>query len=182
MFELVRGAAEGDAECWNALVKRFSRLVWSVARSFGLSPADAAEISQTTWLLLAEHLDRIKRPERLGAWLVTTTRRECNRHLRVRGQQVFSEPSLLDEHLAGSPSADLGVLIAERDAALWYAFVQLPERSRTLLVMLLHDPPISYGEISKALDMPIGSIGPKRARALAALRRLVEDGGVFASE
>ena len=36
--------------------------------------------------------------------------------------------------------------------------------------MLVVEPPLSYREISDALGMPIGSIGPKRARCLRRLR------------
>jgi DNA-directed RNA polymerase specialized sigma24 family protein len=44
--------------------------------------------------------------------------------------------------------------------------------------MLLAEPPMSYSEIAQALDMPIGSIGPTRARLLAALRQQVENAGL----
>lgn len=80
--DLVIGARCGNTASWDALVNRFASVVWSVTRSFGLPDADAAEVTQTVWLRLAEHIERIRQPERVGAWLVTTTRRECTRQLR----------------------------------------------------------------------------------------------------
>src|SRR6266436_6635561 len=79
---LVRGASSGDRQAWNALVDRFHPMVYAVARGHRLSPSDAADVAQTTWLRLVEHLDRINHAERLGAWLATTARRESLRLLR----------------------------------------------------------------------------------------------------
>src|SRR5438034_5099746 len=89
--DLVRGAAAGDQAAWNELVERFQGLVWATSRSYRLSRADAADVAQTTWLRLVEHLDRIHDPERLGAWLATTARRECLRHIRLHGREQLSD-------------------------------------------------------------------------------------------
>src|ERR1700754_5250316 len=73
--DLVRAAAEGDRDAWDALVDRFNGLVWSVARSHRLSTVDASDVVQTTWLRLVENLARLQDPERVGAWLATTAAR-----------------------------------------------------------------------------------------------------------
>src|SRR5258705_49296 len=86
--ELVRAAAEGDQAAWNGLVDRYNGLVWSVARSHRLAMADASDVVQTTWLRLVEHLGRLQDPERVGAWLATTARREALRALRHSARQV----------------------------------------------------------------------------------------------
>jgi len=46
----------------------------------------------------------------------------------------------------------------------------LGDRDRQLLALLVADPPVAYAEISRRLHIPIGSIGPTRARVLAKLR------------
>jgi len=112
--------------------------------------------------------------------LVTTTRRECLRELRLRGRQIVLEDQHVERHLTPDTSAETAVVTEERDAALWRCLNLLPERSRTLLVMLLTEPRIAYTDIAAALEMPIGSIGPTRARLLATLRREVEAAGVSA--
>jgi RNA polymerase sigma factor (sigma-70 family) len=181
--DLVRGAAAGDEQCWSALVERFARLVSSIARSFNLSDADAADVSQTAWMRLAEHLDRIDHPERVGAWLATTTRRECMRIKRLSSRAVPTEDlDLIDVEVTSSEPADVDLLVGVRDRSLWRAFSALPERQRTLLLLLVADPPLSYREIAETLEMPIGSIGPTRARTLVRLRRRVEAVGVSGSD
>jgi RNA polymerase sigma factor (sigma-70 family) len=176
---LVHRAAQGELAAWETLVQRFSVLVSSVIRSFDLTDVDAADVNQTTWMRLAEHLDRIEQPERLGAWLVTTARRECWRQARSSRRHVLvGESSELEHSDRSSAPPDAMLLARERDAAVARVLVLLPERSRTLLSMLVSDPPVPYEEISRSLDMPVGSIGPTRARLLATLRKHAESAGI----
>jgi RNA polymerase sigma factor (sigma-70 family) len=120
-----------------------------------------------------EHLDRLDEPARVGAWLATTTRRECLRVLR-RSTRLVPHGDELPEPTDEGPAHDAALLIRERDVTLWTAFARLSDRDRALLRMLIADPAPSYEEIGAALGMPIGSIGPTRARALEAPRRAVE--------
>jgi DNA-directed RNA polymerase specialized sigma24 family protein len=55
---------------------------------------------------------------------------------------------------------------------------RVTERQRTLLAMLVASPPMSYSQIAARLGMPVGSIGPTRARILARLREALETAGV----
>lgn len=169
---LVREAAEGNDQAWVALVDRFSGLVWSVARSFRLRQDDAAEVVQTTWLRLVEHLGDIREPERVGAWLATTARRLSLATIRHSGRDVpteFVDSQLVSPDQIGELDAALDARQAQ--AALQRAVEELPEPGRALLRVLSADPAPSYAEVAAALDMPIGSIGPTRARSLERLRR-----------
>ena len=127
-------------------------------------------MSQTTWLRLAEQLSRIRDPKRLGAWLVTTARRECLRTLRGQQRQVLVEEYAEWVSEDGELAWIDDLANRERDAALWSTFNSLPPDCKALLRALLTEPRLSYSEISEAFEMPIGSIGPKRARCLDRLR------------
>ena len=85
---LVAAAAAGDRRAWEGLVDAYGRLIWAIARNHRLSSGDAADVSQTTWLRLLEHIDRLSDPGRVGAWLATTARRECLR-LQSRGKRTM---------------------------------------------------------------------------------------------
>jgi RNA polymerase sigma factor (sigma-70 family) len=122
---------------------------------------------QTTWLRLVEHLDRIREPERLGGWLATTARNECLRQIRHSAREVPSE--LADLERGDSGTLDQDLLTAERDRAFWKAFTELGERCQALLRVLMAETEPSYQEVSAALDMPIGAIGPTRRRCLERL-------------
>jgi RNA polymerase sigma factor (sigma-70 family) len=176
--QLVRGAAGGDEVAWRGLVARFSGLVWAIARAHRLGNADAADVFQTTWLRLAEHIGRIEHPDRVGAWIATAARRECLQSLRSSAKVVLTDDAeRLDLTPAGGNPTEDAVLAAEQEkedadraAALWRAFGRLPSRCRELLRVLMASPPPSYAEVAAALGLPLGSIGPTRARCLARLR------------
>ena len=170
---LLARAAQGDQRAWDDLVGQHSSLLHAVARSFRLDGADAADVVQTTWLRLLEHLDRIEDPARLVGWLVTTARRESLRVLRRAGRERPAvEDSVLDLPDDADP-VDTRLLVDERDQALWSAYRQLPERCRRLLRIAVYEPR-AYDEISAVLGMPVGSIGPTRRRCLAQLRGLLD--------
>lgn len=170
---LVRDAAAGNDAAWSELVARFGGLVWSVARSYRLSHADAGDVVQCTWLKLVQHLGKINNPDAVGAWLATTTRRECLRVLDGGKSQIpFGDD--LPEPPSEDVELDEELLRSERDSLLWQAVSLLRPEDQALVRMLASDPPASYAEISAALDMPIGSIGPTRARCLERLRARCE--------
>ena len=169
---LVNRAASGEQDAWDSLVDRFENLLWSVGRAHRLNTADAADVVQTTWLRLLENLGRIDDPERLAGWLVTTGRRECLRTLRRAGREVLDD-GYLDIVEDTAPAVDAGILETERNASLWACFAGLPERCQRLLRILVAVDTTAYAEVSAALDMPVGAIGPTRMRCLQKLRTLM---------
>ena len=178
--QLVDRARGGDRAAWNELADRYTNLLWSIARGLGLSHADAADAVQMTWLRLVERIDTVRQPEQLASWLATTMRRECLAVLRHNARVRVGAPEDLAEDLAGVADADSAMDDAlvrqERDAALWRAVGKLGRACRALLRVLMSDPPPSYAEVSRALDMPLGSIGPTRQRCLRQLREILRAG------
>ena len=165
---LVNAAGAGDQSAWNRLVQEFEGLIWAMARAHRLHDADAADVSQATWLALLQHINKLNNPAAVGAWLATTARRECLRVLRGAERRVlFADDG--PEHESPEPPPGDALLITERNEALWRSFSRLRTSDQALLRLLTADPPPPYEEIAAALDMPIGSIGPTRQRALARL-------------
>lgn len=169
---LVAHAAAGDKVAWEAIVDRYAPLVWSICTRYQLSTSDRQDAAQQVWILLCGQLDRLREPAALPGWLATATRRECLRMVAAarESRQRESEPGeepLLDD----DAWIDEEIICAERNAALAEALAGLPESCQQLLSMLLADPPLSYAEISARLNIPVGSIGPLRARCLERLRK-----------
>jgi len=178
VVEDLHQAAEGEQAAWDRIVDRYSGLVWSVARSYRLTGDDAADVSQTTWLRLVEHLGRLREPERLAAWLVTTAKRESLRVIRSRSRERVLDLERLDRTGSQDPPLDAGLLANERNAQLMAALGRLNDACQRLLRVLMASPPPSYDLVSEALEMPIGSIGPTRARCLGHLRRHLAEIGI----
>lgn len=170
---LLEAARLGDQAAWDTLVAEFNGLVWAIVRSYRLGIPDASDAVQMTWLRLVENLDRINDPDRLAGWLATTARRECLQLLRKSGRVSLVGDELLQNVPDNTDPVESGLLLAERDSALWGAFSLMGERCQRLLRVLMTSPPPSYRAVSDALDMPIGTIGPSRQRCLEQLRRLV---------
>ncbi len=170
--DVVLAAVAGDEVAWEKLVQRFSSLVWSILRAYGLAEADAADVFQTTWLRLVEHLSRLHSPHAVGAWLATTARRESLQVLRTGARVVPTDDlAALESTGADVPTPETLWLRTERSAELWRALTTLTVQCQRLLRVLTASPPPSYAEVAAALDMPIGSIGPVRGRCLEQLRR-----------
>jgi RNA polymerase sigma factor (sigma-70 family) len=181
---LLRAAAAGDQQAWNRIVDDYHRLVWSVARGFRLSQADAADVSQTTWLRLVENLDRIRDPDQLAGWLATTARRESLRLIRQGHREI---PDGGDSAEAGNGEGAVGffdgaetgdpeaaVVADEERSDLWAAFSSLTDRCRNLLRVVAVTPLESYSAVAEALGMAVGSIGPTRSRCLEQLKRALK--------
>jgi RNA polymerase sigma factor (sigma-70 family) len=173
---LLRQAANGDRQAWERLVDKYGRLIWSITRDFKLVESDAADVFQTTWMRLVEHIDRIEKADRVGSWLASTARNECLRCLANRKRVVLSYADDPFEEAAAShePEIDEALLAQERAVVVRQAMTQLPQHWQRLMQMLMADPPASYAEISDELGVPVGSIGPTRGRCLARLRVLLE--------
>ena len=174
--ELVAAACEGGSDAWAEIVVRYERLVLGVVGSFRLQEADAADATASTWLRAMEGLPALRDPERLGGWLRTIARREC---LGVLRQTVFEEP--IDVAAAAVPAVEPGpeavVVACEVGRVITDAMARLPGRGQRLIFALFYLPRASYTTVAADADMPIGSIGPTRKRALGALRAGLEQAG-----
>jgi RNA polymerase sigma factor (sigma-70 family) len=173
--QLVRRAAEGDRQAWERLVDQYHRLIWAVTRDFSLVESDAADVAQVTWLRLLEHIDQLEQPARVGSWLVATARHECLRSVAARKRIVLVHNDIgLNDVAAHQAEVDERLLADERAQVVREALARLPQQWRQMLELLMSDPPASYAEISEQLGLPVGSIGPTRARCLAKLRVLLQ--------
>ncbi len=175
---LVEHCLQGDAGAWRLLVARYARLVHSVPARYGLSSAEVEDVGQDVFLALSQSLHTIDDPDRLPAWLVTTTRRVCWRLLQRRTEQPLdAEAEGLDGHplpnalISPLPTPEAALTDWNRQALLHEAMERLGERCRELIALIFLDPhEPNYDEISARLNIPKGSIGPTRRRCLQQLR------------
>lgn len=172
---LMRRASGGDEAAWNEIVEEYSGLLFSVVRGFRLGEAQTADAVQTSWLRLVEHLDEIRDPVRLPGWLRTTAFRVCLEALResrrecpLDAEQEVAAPERFYDR--DRDRADAPALRQERVTLVRRALSELPERDRSLMTLLVSPTPLSYEQIGTRLAMPVGSIGPTRARILRRLR------------
>lgn len=179
-LQLVADCRRGDQLAWEKLVRRYQRLIYAIPRRAGLTEDQAAEIFQDVFTTLFEKLNDIEDPERLQAWLVTTTRRRTLRTISQMpekprpdesGDEVTNAAATMRDQ---SPLPDEQMLILEDQHRIHLAVLQLDERCQTLVRLLFYQPePPSYAEVAKVLGVPEGSIGPTRAHCLGKLLRIL---------
>ncbi len=168
---LIADAVSGDERAFQSIVSRHSGLVWSIIRSYRLSRVDGEDAAQGVWLAVVQHLGSLREPDRLPAWIATTTRRECLAVIRRGSRLPENNNELIERMSAKDTDPDRQLLIDERSRALTEAFAELDERCRELLSLLGSDPPLAYQDVSELLGVPIGAIGPTRTRCLEKIRR-----------
>jgi RNA polymerase sigma factor (sigma-70 family) len=174
--DLVTACLDGDQRAWVRLVDQFTPMVWTITRSHRLSPVDCQDVYQLTWMRAVQYLPQLRERAQVAAWLATTARRECLKHIQ-RGRRLVpvGDSPLFDTYERETEHPDEPALRRAEAGEVLDAFRQLPSRDQELLGVLLADPPPSYDEASRLLGLPRGSLGPLRRRALARLRGLLED-------
>jgi RNA polymerase sigma factor (sigma-70 family) len=177
--ELIDACLKGNSQAWEALLVRYQRLIYSIPLRYGLAVHDADDIFQNVSLLLLENLGRLRDRQRLGAWLATTTRRECWRTLRQH--QVVTSLSGnrdLEEQIPSGQQSDEEFLDLERQSIIRSAVGLLGASCQRLLMLLFYaEPRPPYTEIARLLGLPEGSIGPTRARCLEKLMKILDKMG-----
>lgn len=172
---LVRAAASGERAAWDRIVQRYVALLWAIALRHGLNESDAADVVQTTWLRLLEHIDDVRDPTRVASWLATTAQREALRLVALRRRLVLNDDqAAFDGPDRLLPPIDEALIVREQAAAALRALDSLPPLWRSLVELLSQDPPPSYEKIGADLGLPIGSIGPTRGRCVRRLRAAVD--------
>jgi RNA polymerase sigma factor (sigma-70 family) len=190
--ELVEAAGECDEEAWEEIVGRYQPLINAISRRHRLAPDDANDLSQYVWMQLLDHIHKLREPRALRGWIAATATHRCYEILRNYKRSVSMDPLMIGRfelveatarktNGEGPLGVDDDLLRAEKRRAIRQGLAELTENQQELLILLVADPPVPYCEISRRMRLPIGSIGPTRARLLkklkrsTALRRLVED-------
>lgn len=179
---LVRRSLQGDDAAWSRLVDRYQNLVYSIPRRMGLSPDDAEDVFQATFVAFHRSLDRLDHPATIAKWLSVTASRECFRVKRLNSKHLHEQPEgrSLDELVADEEaSADVSAELAVEAETVRSALASISEKCRELLSLLYLASDPSYQEIGEKTGMAVGSIGPTRARCLEKLRSVLAIAGFF---
>ena len=189
--ELQEACGRGEQAAWDALVGRYAGLIYSIPLKYGLGEADAADVFQTVCVTLLEKLSTVRDPQRLAAWIITTTTRESwalvrerKRHAVTSLSSPHARPPEDDGDLTldvpdAHPLPEEQLVQLERQVLVQSAVQQLPEPCRSLVVALFTDTQerASYQDLAASLGMPLNSLGPTRARCLAKLKKLLDEVG-----
>ncbi|MCS6846985.1 MAG: sigma-70 family RNA polymerase sigma factor [Anaerolineae bacterium] len=180
---LLAACRAGDADAWQRLVEKYERLVYSIPLRMGLDRDEAADVFQLTFAALIQSLDAIRDESKLGGWLATVARRQSWAVLRRRRAEItFADVAPQDDPSLAERARTLGMANTDQiqswELALWLdqGLAKLTDKCRELLTALYLDvSEPSYAELAERLGIPIGSIGPTRARCLERLRGILQE-------
>ena len=166
---LIAAARGGDCAAWEQLLQEFTPMLRSIARSFRLAPSDVDDVIQDTWIAMHANIDRLRNPSAVPGWLATTVRRRCLGLLQTanREQLTYELPVEGTDHR----TPEKAMLETERRQVFARAVGALPTQQRRVVTAIAARPDLDYQQLATLLQMPIGSLGPTRARGLASLER-----------
>jgi RNA polymerase sigma factor (sigma-70 family) len=178
--DLLTAAQSGDEEAWQRLMSRYQPLVDKIIRRHRLSPWDGEDVSQYVWMQLVDQAGRLREPRAVAGWIATTTAHRCCQVLQRQKRSISIDPidgpgmdSAGSTMVWGSGSEHSGLddnlLRAELRTAVRRGLAELTADQQKLLLLVIAEPSVPYREISRRMGLPVGSIGPTRARLLKKL-------------
>jgi len=175
---LVARCLEGEARAWEALVRRHERLVYSIGRSYRLGDEDMGDVFQDVFTALLKGLPRLRDGRTLVRWLASTTERIARTTALRRRKEAAREDhaeETVDRLVDRQEEVGADLERVERQHQVRLALAGVSERCKRLLEALYYeDPTPSYSELSQRLGVPVGSLGPTRARCMERLRGRLE--------
>lgn len=160
--ELATKARKGDAEAFEALVRRYARLVWATVAGMIADPSWTEDLVQETFLRAWKSVDQLEDAAAFRPWVLSIARRLVFRHTELSRRplpdvdEVEPQPKSLD--------------VEEARRRVQAALQRLPERYRLPLALrYLND--MDYGRISRELELSNGALRGLLNRGVKMLRR-----------
>ncbi len=169
--EWVRRCQQGDLEAFEALVRRYQRMIDSLAYRMSGSLHDAADISQEVFLQAYRRMEQFEQKSKFSSWLYRICLNTClnwrqaaSRRTRLQEQWAHESPAISCE----SPEAEDGELTNRIQAAL----LKLPARQRAAVILTTYDG-LSHGEAAKVLGCSETTVSWRLFAARNKLKRLL---------
>lgn len=176
--ELVKQVLRGDIEIFEEIVARYEKKVYGLAFRMLRNHEDASDAAQEAFLKIYRSLASFKGSSKFSTWVYRITTNVCLDMLRQRKKRSaysLDDPLQLDDgEVLREMAADCGdpderLYKKELMAALSKAIGELPDEQR-FVVVLRDIYGLSYGEISKALGVPLGTVKSRLNRARNAIQ------------
>lgn len=181
---LIDSAKSGNEAAFEQIIRKYEKLVYTIAyRSTG-SEHDALDISQDVFIKIYKNLPQFKEQSSLSTWIFRITMNTCVDFSRKR-QKALASISIDDEEnsrfleIPDNTSEPLSCIESiELANNIQKAILSLPE-SHKKIIILRDIAGLSYSEISRILDMPEGTVKSRLSRARENLRKILLSNGTI---
>jgi RNA polymerase sigma-70 factor (ECF subfamily) len=165
---------------FNEVYERFKTPVWRLARRLTRDDEEALDTTQEIFLRVWKGLPGFRGEARVSTWVFQIAWNYLRGYRRKKGRQLQVVSDSLEPALGtelevrdSAPDPERTVAARERFGRLEAALRRLPEHYR-VVVWLRDGEDLSYQQIADVLDVPIGTVRSRLARARDTLRTMVE--------
>lgn len=165
---------------FDQVYERFRSPVWRLARRLTDSQEEALDTTQEIFLRVWRGLPGFRGEAKLSTWVfqiawnyLRAHRRKMGRSLQIVSEDVNATQELVASARDTAPDPERRASAAELVDRVEAALDRLPEHYR-IVVWLRDGEDLSYQEIAEVLDVPIGTVRSRLARARATLKEMVE--------
>lgn len=175
--EIIAAAREGDENAWRHIVESYTRRVFGLIFKHCQNAELAEEITQLTFVKIAQKLGDYEEDGKFDAWLfriaVNHLRDEMRRQKRQARPTDFEIiPSYVSAYTNEEDPPDARMQAQEDNQQLDQAIAKLPDADQELIFMR-YSSGLSYAEIAEALDQPLGTVLARGHRALKKLKDML---------
>jgi RNA polymerase sigma-70 factor (ECF subfamily) len=175
--EIVQLVVAGETDAFDELVRRTRRPAYRLARRITRNHEDADDVVQDSYVKAFRALSRFDPQRAFLPWFLTIVARSALSAIRQGARRAtvpLDEPgpdgtTLADRISDSPPDADAMRRLLDAEEAL----ARLPDDQRAILALRV-DGDLPYSEIASALEIPVGTVMSRLARAREALLAEVE--------
>ena len=186
---MIRLAADGDMAAFEQLVTTHQRAVYRLALRMTGNPEDAADMTQEAFLRAWRGLGSFQADSSLSTWLFRLTQNVCIDFLRRKKRQQHVSLTFSDDEDEGKelsvpdpePLPEERVIFNEKQAAIRAAMNALPVDFREILQLRVAQE-LPYEQIAQIMDLPVGTVKSRLARARLQLKKRLDAGNFFETD
>jgi len=168
--DLLVKARGGNVFAFEEVVRRYQQRVYATALRIVRRHEVADDVTQEAFLRGYQALDRFEIGRPFGPWICRIAANLAVNHVRSPIAREEPLPEGHGETPAESPDPLQGVLDEEARTVLQTALADLPAEQRAVFALRVFEE-LSYKEIARIADIPVGTVMSRLARARSLLRR-----------
>lgn len=161
---------------FDEVYERFRRPIWRLARRLTGNDEEAFDATQEIFLRVWRGLAGFRGEAKVSTWVFQIAWNYLRGHHRRLGKHLNAVADQSEEIVARTPDPSPGperqVVSSDLLDRVTAAMDELPEHYR-VVVWLRDGEDLSYAEIAEVLDLPVGTVRSRLARARAALKKAV---------